>query len=347
MLEDLLLKDNENMPFLDDASLVPERQGFAPNEMVRCDVCLRSNPPTRANCLYCAAALPAAKRIIEQPSVVLKPIADSILGFNCILISHDANSATNISNAAQLLNISSAELEKIIVAEVPLPLARTNTSAEAELIVKQLSSLGFEVKIVSDAELGSVESDVRSIRAATISESGMTLKQIGGSEGVHVAWSEIVLIVSGRLLSKRVESAEQKHRRGEVEVLEAAEFFTDEMVVDLYIKARAESFRIVATKFDFSSLPGRGLLTAENFGKLLNLIRTNANEARYDDSYLRVRQNLDLVWHAEQRKGSAGWRRDRPGKYALEAITESSNVNQFTRYSRLRYLLFMRGQSGN
>ncbi|HEX4898892.1 MAG TPA: hypothetical protein VFV61_00070, partial [Pyrinomonadaceae bacterium] len=84
-----------------------------------------------------------------------------------------------------------------------------------------------------------------------------------------------------------------------------------------------------------------------NFASLLNLICTRSPAARHDDSYLSLRQTLDVIWPSGQRTASGGWRRERPGKYSIEAVTESSNVNQFTRYSRLRSFLLKRPNSEN
>ena len=341
MVEELSLKDNENMPFLDDDSLAPsEPQGFAHDEMVRCDVCLRSNPPTRANCLYCAAALTTSRKTVEARAVTLKPVDDSVLGYNCILFPTIPNNyaADKLQTAAQLLKLSAAELQRITVAAVPLPLARTETREEAELITRKLMDLGFSTTVVSDAELG-LSAAVVQIRAAKFTDAGITLKQIGGDVGTEIFWSQIALIVSARLITRRVESAEQKGKRGEKEITEAREFFADEPVMDLYANGRSECFRITANSFDYSPLPQRGFVAGENFASLLNLIRTSASTARHDDSYLSVRQALDAAWPSGQRTGSGGWRRERPGKYSIEAVMESSNVNQFTRYSRLRCFL--------
>src|SRR5215467_1381946 len=61
----LLPKDNENIPFL--GPIEPsEPQGFSAEQMIRCEECLRANPPTRVSCLYCVAPLPlteASKRL--------------------------------------------------------------------------------------------------------------------------------------------------------------------------------------------------------------------------------------------------------------------------------------------
>ena len=344
MVEELLLKDNENVPFIDDSPLSPsEAQGFAHHEMVRCDVCLRANPPNRANCLYCAAALSISKKVSDQRAITLKPVDDTVLGYNCIRLPTNANnfSSDKLPAVAQLLKLGTAELQRIIDAPVPLPLARTETREESELIERKLSDLGLSSTVVSDVELG-LAAAVTQVRAANFTDKGITLKQIGGDDGTELLWSQIALIVSGRLITRRVESAEQKGKRGEKEITEAREFFADQPVMDLYATTRPECFRISANNFDFSSLPNRALVAAENFAALLNLIRTRSAAAQHDDSYLSVRQPLDAIWPSGQRTGSGGWRRERPGKYSIEAVRESTNVNQFTRYSRLSCFLLKR-----
>ncbi len=348
-MEELSLKDNENIPFLDGDPLAPsEPQGFAHDEMVRCDVCLRSNPPTRANCLYCAAALTTIRKTVEPRAITLKPVDDSVLGYNAILLPTSANdfATEKLQTAAQLLKLSAAELQRIIAAAEPLPLARTETREEAELITRKLMDLGCSTTVVSDAELGLSAAAVQ-IRAGKSTDAGITLKQIGGDAGTELSWSQIALIVSGRLITKRVESAEQKGKRGEKEITEAREFFADEPVMDLYANGRDECFRITANSFDYSLLPQRGFIAGENFASLLNLIRTRASTANHNDSYLSVRPALDGVWPSGQRTGSGGWRRERPGKYSVEAVMESNNVSQFTRYSRLCCFLLKDQNSPN
>lgn len=339
------------MQFLSNDPLRPkEPQGFAAEEMVRCETCLRANPPTRANCLYCAAPLPAAKRIIDQRAITLKPLDDAVAGYNCIQLPIDPNgdlsrdshrlSAEQLSNAAQLLKLAPDAMQQIISTNSPIPVARTATREEAELVCRNLAPLGIKAIVLGDNTLGvSEKSAALHIRAMDIGDEEVTFKQIGGYEGVRILWSQIGLIVSGRLISKRSEAAEQKGRRGEREITEASEFFSDELVMDIYVASRSEGFRISANSFDFSSLPERSMIAAENFVLLRKLILTKATSAHHDDSYRSLLRTLDLVWPSAQRTGPGGWRRDRPGKYSVEAVTQSSNLNQFTRYSRLRWFL--------
>jgi hypothetical protein len=71
--------------------------------------------------------------------------------------------------------------------------------------------------------------------------------------------------------------------------------------------------------------------------RLQQRLIANATNARFDDSYRRLKPLLDLVWGPEQETKSSGWRRERPGKLSLGIATINSNESQFTRYSRMVY----------
>ena len=341
-----MLKDNEKIPFLDDVPLAPsEPQGFSHDQMVRCESCLRANPPTRVTCLYCAAALPASENTVVARTLNLRPIESSALGYSNILLPKPLSQLESeaFEAAAGFLKLSSTDLRRIIDANLPLPLARTATREEADLVTKRLADFGFDVFVVSDSEL-ELDEPSSYVRAAEISEDCLKLKQSGGGESFQVSWDQIELLVTGRLITKKVESAERKGRRGESEIVEATEFFADELVLDLYVGPKKGNFRLTSHNFDFSCLSQRSVVAAENFPALVSLLRSNSPKADYDDLYPSVRQALDPIWTFAQHTGSRGWRRERPGKYSIEAVTESSNENQFTRYSRLRRFLRRRPQ---
>ena len=345
-MEELLLKDNEKIPFLNEGPVVPsETQGFSPDQMVRCEQCLRANPPTRVNCLYCAAALSAMENPFLGRTLSLRPIDSAAHGYNNILLPNTANElhSDSLEAAATVLKLTPTDLQRIISAGLPLPLARTATREEADMVTSRLASFGFETFVVSDDELG-LKQPANLVRAAESSETGMTLKQSGGGDGIRFSWNQLMLLVSGRLITKKVESTERKGRRGEAEIVEAAEFFADELVMDLYAKDHVGSIRIAANNFDFSCLGRKSVVAAENFLLLVALMRQQSPGLEYDDSYLSLRQALDPIWTSEQHTGSRGLRRDRPGKYNIEAVTQTSNENQFTRYSRLRHLLSQRAR---
>jgi len=339
-LEELLPKDNENIPFFDDEPVARlEPQGFAPDQMVRCEECLRANAPTRLDCLYCGTALLLDEKTADLRKPTLKPIDQSARGFNNIFLPHGASNFNPeiVSEAASLLKLSTSDLDRILATGIALPLARTATLAEALLIHSRLEALGLNTEIVSDTDLALQESPPIRVRALVIDETGVTAIPIAAADGIQIPWQNFVLLVTGRLTTNRVELTERKVRGRENEILEADHFFADEGVVDLYYEQKVGNLRIRASGFDFSCLPQKSLTVAENLALLIKLLREKAPAAEYDDSYDLVHKALELVLPSEQQTESRGWRRQGLGKYAIEAATEVTNEVQFTRYSRLRY----------
>ena len=334
-------KDNENIPFFGDEPLMPsEPPGFAPDQMVTCEECLRTNPPTRLSCLYCAAPLPVSEETADLLKPSLKPVQNWTLGYNNIFLPQAIEIPSEVlSAAAGLLKLDPNDLRRLLSSPTPMPLARTDTLDEAELIERRLKALGFDTAIVSDADLELRESPPIRLRSVSIDETGLKPKLIVESDESQIPWSQLVLLVTGRLSRKRVELQERKGGRGEDEIQDASQFFADEAVADLYSEDPDAKLRILANGFDFSGLRGKKLLVAENFSMLLKLIRDKAPGAEYDDAYNLCRPALEIVWPCEQQTESSGWRRRRFGRYTVGAVTESSNEDQFTRYSRLRYFL--------
>lgn len=334
-------KDNENILFLGDEPIKPsEPAGFAPDQMVRCEECLRANPPTRLNCLYCAATLPLSEGASDSIVPNFKPIESWEMGFNNIFLPDSSSEPIeqDLHKAANLLKLNVDEVSRLVATKSPMPLTRTATFAEASEVTRRLKELALETAIISDQELGLKQSPIR-LRALSFDENGLMPKKILQSEEPKIPWSHLVFMLTGRLSTQRVELRERKQRRGENEIIETNEFFADDSVVDLYCRDPDVNFRIAANGFDFSCLSRMKLLAAENFSLLLEELRAKARGAAFDDSYDRYRPLLEAVWPAEQHTASQGLRRERPGRYSIGAVTESSNEAQFTRYSRLRYLL--------
>jgi hypothetical protein len=342
-----LPKDNENIPFFGDEPLMPsEPQGFPPDQMVRCEECLRANPPTKLSCLYCASPLPVSERTADLLKPSLKPVQNWVLGYNNVFFPQAIEFPSEVlTEAAGLLKLDLSDFRRLLSSPTPIPLARTDTLDEAELIERKLKALGFETAIVSDADLGLRESPPIRLRSISIDENGLTPKLIVESDESQIPWRQLVLLVTGRLSRKRVEMQERKGGRGENEITDASQFFADEAVLDLYSEDPDAKFRILANGFNFSGLRGKKLMVAENFSMLLDLIRDKAPGSEFDDAYNSCRQALEIVWPCGQQTESRGWRRERPGKVTIGAVTESSNEDQFTRYSRLRYFLKAQARS--
>lgn len=341
-------KDNESVPLPisttdEPAEYLPEP--FAPDQMVRCDECLRANPPTRVNCLYCGAALPHDETTAGLQKPALRPLEKWEQGYNNIHLPAAANASSETGEAAlreasDLLRLRPADLTRILSAGMPLPLARAATQDEAALVQRRLRGLGIETCIVADDQPGTDATGPVRVRAVEIVDDGIDAYQTPETPPFKVLWSDFVLLVPGRLIVKRVEMKEQKGARAENRILDSSEFMTDETVIDFYTRNQTTTYRIAANSFDFSCLANRkGLVAAENIMTLLSLFRDHAPQAVCDDSFNSLRKALEPVWPAEQQNESSGWRRERPGKYSIGSATELNNEMQFLRYSRLRYHL--------
>ena len=337
-MEELLPKDNENIHLPFTGPIEPsEPQGFAPDQMIRCDECLRANPPTRVACLYCSAQLPMTESSARLRRPVLRPPEKHQPAYNNILLPVETElTADVISEAAALLKLSADDVQRIIAEKTPLPVARTASRAEADLVFNRLRDLGLQTIALSDDELGAADGFVKRIKSMSIDDNSVTLQQ-AGTEQVEVSWRDVVLIVTARLFVKRIEIQERKMRRGENEIVQSNEFSSDEAVIDIYSSTHPETWRVSANGFDFSCLgPAKSLIANENILSLQQLLASKAPDAKVDDSYKRLRRTLDLVWGSQQETQSSGWRRDRPGKLSIGLTSSTSNESQFTRYSRLR-----------
>ncbi|HUE82165.1 MAG TPA: hypothetical protein VMM84_08625 [Pyrinomonadaceae bacterium] len=330
-------KDNENIPLLDDGPLAPpEPQGFKLDEMVRCEQCLRANPPTRSNCLYCGEPLPLNEKTAELQRPTLRRLEKWESGYNNILIAkkEEAFSESLIAEAALLLKLDVETLAKILRASKPLPVARAATYEEALLVQRRLETFGLTTTVIPDAELSGPGRAAR-VRGLQIGEVGLQAAPLLDSQTPFINWKDLLILVTGRLVTRRVEVKERKGG-SENEILDASELFADEAVVDLYTSS--QTWRMTANSFDFSCLADeKTLIAGENFSRMLRLLGRQAPQAVFDDSYNSLRAALEAVWPAEQQVESRGWRRERPGKVSIGAAAETSNELQFSRYSRLAF----------
>ena len=329
-------KDNENIPFLGPVE-PSEPLGFPAEQMIRCEECLRANPPTRVSCLYCVAPLPLTEASVRLRKPVLRQPEKHQLGYNSILVPV-AGEVANLDDAAALLKLPAENMQQLMSQSVPMPVARTASSEEAELVRLRLRELGLSCVTVSDEELGLSSSDnvVRRVRAMRFDDEQLIIYH-SGTEATEVAWSDVILILPARIIETRLEIKERMTRKKENEIVDTNEFFRDEVVIDFYTAGDWFTWRVSASGFDFSCLGSEKALVAnENIGRLQRLIIAKALNARVDDSYPRLRNLLELVWSTQSETESSGWRRERPGKLSVGVATTKSNETQFTRYSRLR-----------
>jgi hypothetical protein len=341
--EQILTGDDDQMNGADS------RRAFQRDEMATCEGCGRQSPPTRMTCLYCGASLPAPRTTgedLRRPA--LKPLEEGERGFNVVLLPRDveATSARDgeglpensdaLEEAASLLRLKPEELSELIAARLPLPVARTGERAEVALLERRLTELGLETKIVPDDVLA-IETDpprrVRRIEFGAVDIEGWSG---AGGETHCAAWDDLVLIIKGRIYRKRIEVEEYVKRGGAGEIVDARELTEDEAVVDLYFAGERANWRVMLEGFDYSCLgAGKSLLAAENFARLVELLRSRAPRVLFDDSYRRVRHLLQFAWSPTGHSESSGLRHTAPGRFLTGAVTSVTNETQFTRYSRL------------
>ena len=334
-------KDNENIPFLGPVE-PSEPQGFSLDQMIRCEECLRANPPTRVSCLYCLAPLPLTEASARLRKPVLRPPEKHQLGYNNILLPQDqAISAEAIAEAAALLKLSEENFQEILSQALPLPVARTASREEAELVSARLQDLGMRSLMLSDQDLDLTDNNsVKRVKSMIFEDEYVVIQQSGAAEEIIVPWTGIILILPARLFETRFEMTERMTRKPEKEILDTSEFFRDEAVIDFYSSTHEFTWRVGAHGFDFSCLGDEKALVAnENIGRLQRLIVAKALNAEVDDSYRRVRHVLEFAWTMQPETQSSGWRRERPGKLSVGMATTKSNETQFTRFSRLLFFV--------
>jgi hypothetical protein len=319
---------------------------FAPEELVACDKCRRANAPTRMNCLYCGAPLPLTEQSATMRRPALRKLEEWEQGFNVVLRPPCVKAAhETIEEIASLLRLDAARVSEIVESGTTLPVARAASSEEAELIISRLKARGLEAEVFDDDALARTPTRVRALAFDT---EALVLMTTAEAEPARVAWDDVMLLVVGRIVTRRVELEERPSklaRRGKL--LDAREVAADEEVLDIYtLEEGREAFRVMADGFDYTCLgEGKGLLARDNFKRLVTALRALATRAAFDEEYARLRGALASVWPPAERKESGGLRRGGPGRLNTESVTVVSNESQFTRYARLRSRLALRSRS--
>jgi hypothetical protein len=322
---------------------------FTAEELIACEKCLRANAPTRMSCLYCGAPLPVTEATAELRRPTLKKLEEWEQGQNVVLLPR-GDSATPlgaVEEAASFLRLDAARLGEIVAARRALPLARASSVEEAQVITKRLGALGFNVALLSDETLAKQPSRAR---AFTFDDDALICFSVLDAEPRRLPWTEIALLVVGRVVTKRVEVAERQAKlSSRSNIVESREFAADEAALDIYAtNADGEGYRVMADNFDYSCLgDGKSLLARENFGALVKALCARAPSAILDEEYAGLRGLLSTVWPPAERTESLGLRRERPGRFSTGAVTSFTNETQFTRYARLRLHVASRERAGD
>ncbi|MGI9054511.1 MAG: hypothetical protein ACR2F2_01780 [Pyrinomonadaceae bacterium] len=322
---------------LKDLPVQTENIAYGFDEMIACGKCQRNNPPNRLKCLYCGAEL----EFSDEQSGLIKPVLRKLeaweKGFNLIYMPNDLVeiNAQKIKEISRMTRLEKEVLEKFFDAKKPLPLARAESEKEAEIVCRRFDEIGVETIILSDEQLA-VETPPKRLRKLEFADDKIVLKLFNTNETVKFLSEDLTLIVTGAIFQKRVEATEKHNKKGENVLLNATETATDERLIDIYSRDYETGFRIEQKGFDFSCLgEEKSLLAVENIEKLASKLKAIAPDAKFVNNYLQLRALIGKIWEIAERKDSKGLVRESFGKFNLGNVTTVSNLEQFTKYSRM------------
>lgn len=325
--------NHPEQPYGFDPLIQTENIAFDPNEMIACSGCGRQNPPNRLKCLYCGHALEisvaAAPRV--RPSTRKLELWER--GFN-ILVRETLDA--DEGEIARLLSMETADVASILEAAAVLPLARVETETEADLLLHDLERMGLRCSIISDDALAADKPPVR-LGRVDLPDGHLDLKDFNTGETTSIRAGDLTLVVPGVIAASRVDTLEKKRRRRDPKLIDEMTTSSDASLLDIYTSAEAAGFRIHMAGFDFSGLgEDKGLLAVENLRLLIVRLREHCPNAKLVSGYAALRYPLGLVWEVESRKDSKGLLRSGFGKVEFGSTASTSNLNQFTKYSRLQ-----------
>jgi hypothetical protein len=324
--------------WLKDLSTETPIQTFGSEEMIECEKCGRKSPPTRLKCLYCGTELKVSSTQTEFIKPSLRKLEDWEKGFNLIFQPSESNSE-KFEEVADLLHLEKESVKNILENNLLIPLARTESKTEAEVLLHKLKKLKVESKIISDENLN-LKKMPRRLRGVEFYEDRLILILFNADEIAEIPFAEISLIVTGAYFERKIEATESLKKKDERKILESAEISTDEILIDIYSRDDSLGYRIESKGFDFSCLDKEKTLFAkENMPKLVNKLRLVAAKAQFDDNYLKVRTGISKVWTVSERNDSLGLKRQGIIGLKRTNVTTVSNLIQFTRYSRMLWQL--------
>lgn len=320
-----------------DLPVQTENIAYASDEMIECEKCRRANPPNRLKCLYCGAELEFSDAQTGFIKPVLRKLEAWEKGFNLIFLPDEFSKidAEKLREINRMTRIETETLQKLFESKTPLPLARAESEKEAEIVRRRFEENGIKTALLSDEKLA-VETPPVRLRGLEFSDDKIYLINFNTDDVFEKSREDLELIVGGAIFQKRVEATEKRNKKGENSLLGATETATDEKLFDIYFRGDDAGFRVQQNGFDFSCLEDeKGILAAENIPKLAKKLKSFAPDAKLIEDYLPNRFVVGKVWEIAERKDSKGLVRENFGKFNLGNVTTVSNLEQFTKYSRM------------
>lgn len=328
-------KESKSTPdgWLGDMPIQSENIAFRADEMIVCTKCSKSNPPNRASCLYCAAPIELPEERKLQAKLNLRPLESWEKGFNVVFMpSVEQPDAAGIS---RYLSIDPELLAQMLAATRPFPIARLESKAEAGIAVRQLEQFGLRTSVVSDEALHGDRLPTR-IRGIEFYDESIFVRAFNTDERTEIGRDELVLIVMGSVTVSKTETVE-KRKKKETKLLHETATAFDEGVIDIYSGSDETGFRIPAKGFDFSCLgEDKGLLAAVNMERLKWALIRFSPQAKLVDDFAAKMNTLSMIWEIERQKDFQGLTRTGIGRSGFSNVERTSNLTQFTKYSRLQ-----------
>ncbi|MEW6210340.1 MAG: hypothetical protein AB1631_18380 [Acidobacteriota bacterium] len=304
-------------------------------DVINCPACSRRTPAARGACMYCGASLPVVE-IHSAPHQ--RNIEPHELAFNTILLPSDWSDDASAAMAVALA-MESDQARAYLAANKPLPVARSQTRQEAEMISLLIRNCGLGAMVVADEDL-KLETPLARARRITRADDTLEIHLI--SDAIVVAASEIKLLVVGALRSVRIDYTEVIARGNARKegVLDTSEFISEETLLDVYAETMEQSFRIKADAFDYSSFVEKLSFRAEeNFQAVIKGLCEAAPQARMDGEFARVSSLLSRAWPERSHTEAHGIKRTGASyRPVAKSSVMSDNRDQFERYSRLMFL---------
>jgi len=306
-------------------------------DVTNCPRCQRRTPAARGDCIYCGEQLPFASIKSAPPQRNIDPGEHA---FNTVLEPFPARINESVVTAvASALALELSEAQELINAGKRVPLARSQTRAEAEMIIALVRTCGLRAVVIPDEEMKLAQELLRARRIA-VSDDELRVYHSGGE--MTLIKAEISLLVLGELRNVRVDYTEGISGRSSQSgnVLDSSEFRSEESLLDVYTASLDHSFRIKSDAFDYSGLVSPLSFRSElNFRDALATLRAALPQAKVDDDFAKMRSLLGRAWPERSRNESRGIKRKGLAFRAVaQASVVSNNRDQFDRYSRLMFL---------
>lgn len=298
--------------------------------------CGRRTPIDRVSCIYCGRELdiPADRGPDRGIKVNFRQFELTQQGF--LVVAKDLGRCSEPGVIQKLIPLSFDRAHSSFPSNIPLPLVRLRTSAEATIVSERLSSVGLQCSVIDEITLAPHVQPIR-IRSLIPTERGVSFVPFNSEPSDVYPWHAITTVVMGRLLHRRLDSLEKRSHRKKSVTLEDNLSVIDSPVIDIYVADNASGFRLLPAGADFSFLRNEmSPLATDNMAKVASVFERRAVDGRIVPDYDNIRWLLGEIW---PETGSSNSSRIVGGLLTGRKIERSvtvSNEVQFLRFSRLQ-----------